>query len=761
MSDTSKANALQYHSLRPAGKLTITPTKPLANQLDLSQAYSPGVAYPCREIARDPLAAAQYTTRSNLVGVVTNGSAVLGLGGIGPLASKPVMEGKAVLFKKFANIDAFDIEVSEDDPERLIEVVAALEPTFGAINLEDIKAPDCFVVEAALRDRLNIPVFHDDQHGTAIVVAAAIRNALELVGKKLSGAKLVATGGGAASLACLDLLVELGLPRENIVLVDLHGVVYVGRETDMNPFKSRYAVETNKRTLDDVIDGADIFLGLSAPDVLSAEMTRRMADKPIIMALANPDPEINPELARRARPDAIIATGRSDFPNQVNNVLCFPFIFRGALDVGATDINAAMMSACVDAIANLARQHLTDEVESIYSDESIEFGPEYLIPKPFDPRLCVDVSYAVAVAAMESGVATRPIEDLKAYKLRLDAFRNSSQLFMQPVVDVARRDRERLVFAEGENRNVLRVLQAVLTEKIADPAVVGRRAVVERRLDDLGINLKPDTDFELVDPEDDRRYDDYWQTYHALACRRGVSVVDARTVMRTNTTAIAACMLVKNDADAMICGIEGRFAHHLHHIIEIVGTENPDTLVSSLAVLLLPQGPLFIADAYIRVSPSVEDLARTTIAAAQRVSDFGVKPKVALMSHSNFGSSRSAEARKMRDAVRLIRELAPELECDGEMHADAALDEDVRVAINRCTTLQGAANLLIMPSLDAANIAVELLRSTADTMMIGPILSGTAKPAHIVTPSTTTKGLFNMSALAVADVYRRSVRTGS
>jgi malate dehydrogenase (oxaloacetate-decarboxylating)(NADP+) len=761
MSDSLKENALSYHSLAPAGKITISPTKPLANQLDLSQAYSPGVAFPCLEISEDPLAASRYTSRSNLVGVVTNGSAVLGLGNIGPLAAKPVMEGKAVLFKKFANIDAFDIEISTESTEALIEVVAALEPTFGAINLEDIKAPDCFVVEAALRDRLNVPVFHDDQHGTAIVVAAAIRNALSLVGKALADVRLVATGGGAASLACLDLLVKLGLPTENITLVDLHGVVYTGRKTDMNEFKDRYAVDTRARVLDEVIEEADVFLGLSAPDVLTGDMAKRMSENPIILALANPDPEIDPRVAREARPDAIIATGRSDFPNQVNNVLCFPFIFRGALDVGATEINTPMMIACVDAIADLARKNLTDEVESIYSDETIEFGPEYLIPKPFDPRLCVDVSMAVAKAAMTSGVATRPIADLDAYELQLDAFRNSAQLFMQPVIDVARREPARVVFAEGENRRVLRSIQSVLSEGIAVPTVVGRRSVVERRLSELAIDLSPDKDFELVDPEDDYRYQDYWETYHSLVCRRGVSVAAAKTIIRTNTTAIAACMLAKNDAEAMICGTEGRFDYHLQQVIEVIGTSTPGDRISSLTILLLPKGPLFVADAYINVAPTAMDIARTTIAAANRVRDFGIKPKVALLSHSNFGSSRAEDARRMRDAVVQIGTLDPELECDGEMHADAALDEDIRLALNRHSTLSGSANLLILPSIDAANIAVELVRSVGKVSQIGPILSGTARPAHIVTPSTSVKGLFNMTALAVADVHRREVDSGT
>ncbi len=755
MSESLEESALLYHSIKPAGKLAITATKPLANQVDLSQAYSPGVAFPCQRIHDDPLAAALYTARSNLVGVITNGSAVLGLGNIGPLAAKPVMEGKAVLFKKFANIDAFDIEVDEKDPERFVEAVSRLEPTFGAINLEDIKAPDCFVIEKSLRERLNIPVFHDDQHGTAIVVAAAIKNGLELVGKDLADIRLVSTGGGAASLSCLDLLVELGLPRENVTLVDIQGVVYIGRKKDMNEYKARYAIETKHRKLKDVMAGADVFLGLSAPNVLDGDMVKDMAKNPLILALANPTPEIMPEVALEARPDAIIATGRSDYPNQVNNVLCFPFIFRGALDVGATTINQAMKIACVDAIAGITKRESTDEVASVYKDESLQFGPTYLIPKPFDARLYVDVSYAVAKAAMESGVALRPIEDLQRYRQELRAFSNRSQMFMQPVIEVARRDQERLVYAEGENETVLRTMQGVVREGIAKPILVGREEVVAGRLSRLGIDLKVGQDFELVDPENDVRYDDYWQFYHSLVCRRGVSVAAAQTVMRTNNTTIAACMVAMGDADAMICGTEGRFDHHLQHIIEVIGTERSDENISSLAALVLPQGPLFITDAHIGVDPSAEQIVSTTIAAARRVSDFGIKPKVALLSHSNFGSSRAPSAIKMRKAAALLRRSTSGLEIDGEMHADAALNEVIRDALNKDSKLDQAANLLVMPNLDAANIALELIRSITDALMIGPILSGTARSAHIVTPSSTVKGVFNMSAIAVADFWRR------
>ncbi len=755
MSDSLEEAALAYHSAKPAGKLTVTPTKPLANQVDLSQAYSPGVAYPCLRIDKNPLDAAKYTARGNLVGVITNGSAVLGLGNIGPLAAKPVMEGKAVLFKKFANIDAFDIEVDAADPQDFIEAVARLEPTFGAINLEDIKAPECFVIEKALRKRMNIPVFHDDQHGTAIVVAAAIKNGLEVTGKTLANVKVVSTGGGAASLACLNLLVDLGLPRKNVTLVDLHGVVYVGRKKDMNEYKNKYAIRTKLRTLDEVIVDADIFLGLSAPDVLSARMVKKMARNPLILALANPTPEILPEVALEARPDAIIATGRSDYPNQVNNVLCYPFLFRGALDVGATAINDAMIVACVDAIASLTKRASTDEVASVYKDEELRFGRTYLIPKPFDTRLFVDVSFAVAKAAMDSGVAQRPIEDLDSYRDQLRAFSNSSLMFMQPVIEVARRDRERLVFAEGENETVLRTVQSVVREGIASPIVIGRKRVVKTRLKQLGIKLKIGQDFELVDPQKDARYDDYWQSYHALVARRGVSVAAAQTVMRTNSTAIAACMVAKGDADAMICGTEGRFDHHLQHIIEVIGTDNPGENISSLAALVLPQGPVFITDAHIGVDPTVEQIVNTVLASARRIRDFGILPRVALLSHSNFGSSRARSAVKMRKAVDMLRNVAPDLQVDGEMHADAALNQKIRDALNTDNKLSESANLLVMPNLDAANIALELIRSVNDVLMIGPILSGTAKSAHIVTPSSTVKGVFNMSAIAVADVWRR------
>tara|TARA_R110002049_G_scaffold54869_3_gene152331 strand:+ start:6163 stop:8445 length:2283 start_codon:yes stop_codon:yes gene_type:complete len=754
MPESFKESALRYHRAAPAGKLTVSPTKPLENRLDLSQAYSPGVAFPCEEIMADPLASALYTARGNLVGVITNGSAVLGLGNIGPLAAKPVMEGKSVLFKRFANIDAFDIEVDEKDPARLVEVIAALAPTFGAINLEDIKAPDCFQVESELEKRLDIPVFHDDQHGTAIVVAAAIRNGLELVGKQLDSVKLVATGGGAASLACLNLLVDIGLPVEAVTLVDIEGVVYAGREKDMNPFKSRFAKDTEARTLDDIIADADVFLGLSAPGILTTDMVSKMAPDPLVFALANPVPEIMPETVAEVRPDAIIATGRSDYPNQVNNVLCFPFIFRGALDVGATTINRAMQAACVDAIANLVKRPAAHEEASSDPDDEAVFSRNYLIPKPFDTRLYVEVSLATARAAVESGVATRPITDFDAYRQQLKSFNTRSSLFMQPEIEIARKGNAHLVYAEGENTLVLRTVQAVLSEQLAKVTLVGRAEVVKMRLNALGSELVIGRDFELVDPEDDPRYRDYWETYHALTCRRGVSREAAKTVMRTSATAIAACMVAKGEADAMLCGIEGRFDRHLRHVIEIIGSKTKGERIASLSVLLLPQGPLFITDPYIDVGESVDAMVNTTLAAAQRVRDFGVTPKVAMLSHSNFGSSRSSAARKMRAATQRLHELAPELAVDGEMHANAALDENIREALVRHSNYEGAANLLVMPSLDAANISIDLLRTTSKAVLVGPLLMGTARPTHIATPSTTPKGLFNMSAVAAADACR-------
>ncbi len=748
-------SALSYHRDPPPGKLEVNPTKPMANQRDLALAYSPGVAFPCRRIVENPAEAADYTGRGNLVAVISNGSAVLGLGSIGPLAAKPVMEGKAALFKKFAGINVFDIELDVTDPDQMVEVIAAMEPTFGAINLEDIKAPECFIVESKLKERMSIPVFHDDQHGTAIVTAAAVRNGLRVVDKKIEQVKLVSTGGGAAGLACLDQLVSMGLPHENILLVDLHGVVYEGRAQDMNPYKSRYAQDTALRTLDEAIEGADIFLGLSGPGVMQQEMLAKMADKPLILAMANPVPEIWPEQVKEARPDAIIATGRSDYPNQVNNVLCFPFIFRGALDVGATTINEQMKLACVDAIADLALRESTDDVANAYSGQTMRFGPDSIIPKPFDPRLIVEVPYAVAKAAMATGAASRPIEDMRAYREKLRGYSYRSWLFMQPVIEVAKRDRERLVYAEGENETVLLAVQAVVDEKIAEPILVGRQEVVESRIERLSLRLQSGRDYELVNPQSDPRYKEYWQFYHSLVSRRGVSVLAAQTEMRTDTTVIAACMVARGEADAMICGTIGRYDLHLQKIIEIIGPSSPKHKISALSILLTPKGPLFLSDTHIGIDPTAEEIVEKTLACAARVTGFGIKPKVALLSHSNFGSSKAGPARKMRQAVEILKMRAPELEVDGEMHAMTALNEAFRATVNAHSTLHGKANVLIMPSLDTANIAMELIRSITDATLIGPVLSGVAKPAHIVTSSVTAKGIFNTSAIAVADAWHQ------
>jgi len=755
MADPFEEMSLLYHSRPPPGKLEITPTKPMANARDLSQAYSPGVAYPCVKIHENPESVSEYTARGNLVGVITNGTAVLGLGAIGALAAKPVMEGKAVLLKKFAGIDCFDIELDELDPDKLVEAIAIMEPTFGAINLEDIKAPECFVVESKLRERMNIPVFHDDQHGTAIVAGAALLNGLRLVNKDISEIKVVSTGGGAASLACLDMAVTLGVRKENIILVDLHGVVHVGREEDMNEYKDRYAIETDLRTLDDAIEGADIFLGLSAPGVLTPEMLLKMADNPIVLAMANPYPEILPEIARETRSDVIIATGRSDYPNQVNNVLCFPFLFRGALDVGATTINEEMKMACSSAIGAIAHMPSTDDVAKAYQGEKLLFGPEYILPKPFDPRLIVEVSVAVAKAAMDSGVAKHPITDLGAYKEKLRAYGNRTRMFMQPIIDVARLDQERLVYAEGENDTVLLTIQAVIEEKVASPILIGRPDVIQAKIKTLGLRLEEGKDYELFNLEADTdRYREYTQYYHSLVCRRGVSAQAAADMMRTNNTAIAACMVAKGDADTMICGSVGRFDHHFRQIIDIIGPKDPDHRISSMTVLVTPKGPLFISDAHVSIDPSVEQIVNMTLDCAQRVESFGIKPKVALLSHSNFGSSDAPSARKMRKAAKILRSCAPELEMDGEMHANAALNSNVRKAANPFSALEGTANLLIMPNLDSANIAMALVRSLDNCLQIGPILSGTAKSAHIVTPSSSSKGIFNMSAIALADAWQ-------
>ncbi len=754
-------DALVYHRAAPAGKLGIVATKPLANQRDLALAYSPGVAAACRAIVQDPAEVATVTARGNLVAVISNGTAVLGLGAIGPLASKPVMEGKAVLFKKFAGIDVFDIEVDATDPERFVDVVSALEPTFGAVNLEDIKAPECFEIEQKLRERMNIPVFHDDQHGTAIIVAAAIWNGLSVVGKKIEKAKLVTSGAGAAALACLDLLVDLGMKLENITATDIHGVVYEGRKEEMDPRKARYAKKTDKRTLSEVIEGADVFLGLSAPGVLKPEMVKTMAKKPLIMALANPVPEITPEEAREARPDAVIATGRSDYPNQVNNVLCFPFIFRGALDVGATDINEAMKIAGVHALANLARAEASDIVLKAYGGQSVAFGPEYLIPRPFDPRLITAIAPAVAKAAMDSGVATRPIEDFEAYRNRLDQFVFRSGLVMKPLFDSARADPRRIVYAEGESERVLRTVQVVVDEGLAKPILIGRRRVVASRIRRFGLRLKPDEDFELCDPQDDPRYDEYWKLYHDLMARKGVSPNYARTVARTRTTVIACLMLRRGEVDAAICGTLGMYQRHLGHARDVIGLRDGVGTPAALTVLILNNGTYFVADTHVNVSRDAAGIAEMTILAANETRLFGIEPKIALLSHSNFGSVDSESARRMRDAVAILQREHPDLEVEGEMHADTALVEETRDRFYPGSRLTGSANVMIMPSLDAANISYNLMKALGEGLSVGPILLGMARPIHIVTPSITTRGLVNMTALAAVDAQAQLAEGGT
>ena len=756
MAKTLDETALEYHRAPTPGKLAVVATKPLANQRDLGLAYSPGVAAACEAIVEDAAHASTLTVRGNLVAVITNGTAVLGLGTIGPLAAKPVMEGKAVLFKKFAGIDAFDIEIDETDPDKLVEIIASLEPTFGAINLEDIKAPECFVVEGKLRQRMNIPVFHDDQHGTAIIVAAAMLNGLRVVGKSIGDVRMVSTGGGAAGIATLDLLVGMGLQRKNITLVDRLGVVYRGRTDEMDPHKERYAVDTEARTLDDVIGDADVFLGLSAPGILTPDMVRRMAEKPIILALANPVPEILPEDVKAVRPDAVIATGRSDYPNQVNNVLCFPFIFRGALDVGATTINEEMKIACVKAIADLAMAESSEIVARAYGGADLKFGPEYLIPKPFDPRLILEIAPAVARAAMDSGVATRPIEDFDAYHERLCRFVFRSGMLMKPVFDQAGRDPRRVVYAEGEDERVLRAAQAVVDDGLARPILIGRPDVVGRRIEDLGLRIRPGEEFELVDPEDDPRHGDYWRLYHTLMGRKGVSADDARTIVRTNTTVIAALMVKRGEADAMICGTSRRYGWHLGAVLDVIGLKEGVGGVSALSVLILATGTYFFCDTHVTPDPTAEELVDMTVMAADAIRRFGEEPKVALLSHSNFGSADTASARKMRAAVALLGERAPALEMEGEMQADVALNEELRARIFPDSRLRGQPNLFVFPSLDAANSAFNLVKALGDGLPVGPILLGAAAPAHITTPSVTARGLVNLSALAVVDAQRHA-----
>jgi malate dehydrogenase (oxaloacetate-decarboxylating)(NADP+) len=751
MSDELRDAALEYHRLPVPGKISVNPTKPLANQRDLALAYSPGVAAACEAIVADPDAAVEVTARGNLVAVVTNGTAVLGLGAIGPLAAKPVMEGKGVLFKKFAGIDVFDMELAELDPDKLVNVIAAMEPTFGAINLEDIKAPECFEVERQLKERLSIPVMHDDQHGTAIVVAAAMINALRIVGKDIGKVKLVASGAGAAALACLNLLVSVGIKRENIWVTDIKGVVYKGRNELMDPYKEVFAQETSARTLAEVIGGADIFMGLSAPRVLTAEMVATMADKPIVFALANPTPEILPEEVKSVRPDAIIATGRSDYPNQVNNVLVFPYIFRGALDVGATQINEDMKLAATYALAELAMAESDERVRAAYGEQPLSFGPEYLIPKPFDSRLILKIAPAVARAAMNSGVARRPIIDFEAYHETLSQFVFRSGLVMKPVFDRAKQDQRRVVFTEGEGRRVLMAVQAVVDEGVAFPILIGRREVVQKRIVDLDLRLKLGVDFDLVDPENDHRYTEYWRAYHAIMERKGVSPDYAQTVIRTRTTVIGALMVQRGEADALICGTIGRYEKHLSHILDVIGLREDVKVPAAMSLLIVPQGTYFICDTYVTAEPTPAQIVENTLLAAEEVRRFGIEPKVALLSHSNFGSHRTASAAKMREALAMLHERAPYLEVEGEMHGDAALSEDIRQRIFPNSRLKGQANLLVMPNLDAANISFNLLKALGEGMSVGPILMGARLPAHVLTPSATVRNIVNVTALAAVD----------
>ena len=747
--------ALEYHEFPQPGKISVTPTKTLTNQRDLALAYSPGVAAPCEEIVLDPAASYKYTARGNLVAVISNGTAVLGLGNIGALASKPVMEGKGVLFKKFAGIDVFDIEINEQDPDKLIDIIAALEPTFGGVNLEDIKAPECFYIERELRSRMKIPVFHDDQHGTAIIVGAAILNGIKVVGKSLKECKLVVSGAGAAALACLDLIVDLGFPIENIFVTDLAGVVYQGRVELMDPDKARFAQETPLRTLAEVMPGADIFLGLSAGGVLKQDMVRQMAAKPIILALANPNPEILPEDVKAVRDDAIIATGRSDYPNQVNNVLCFPYIFRGALDCGATTITREMEIAVVHAIAELAMAEQSDIVATTYGFTNLSFGPEYLIPMPFDPRLLIKIAPAVAKAAFDSGVASRPIADLDAYADHLQQFVYRSGTFMKPLFALAKAtlpELKRIVYAEGEEERVLRAVQVVVDERLARPILVGRPAVLETRIKKFGLRLKMGVDFDIINPDFDQRYRDYWQTYYAMTSRKGVTESYAKLEMRRRHTLIGSMMIHKGEADGMICGTFGNTNLHLHYIDQVLGKRAGANVYAAMNVLILPERQIAMVDTHVNENPSAEQLAEITVMAAEEMDRFGVKPRAALLSHSNFGSSNSESALKMRKTLALVQALAPELEVDGEMHGDTALDAKLRKQLMPDSPLSGDANLLVMPNMDSANIAYNLVKTAAGNgIAVGPILLGCAKAVHILTPSATVRRIVNMTALCVVD----------
>ena len=751
--DKFKEQALEYHRHPVPGKIKITPTKALTTARDLALAYSPGVAAASEAIHANPESVREYTARGNLVAVISNGTAVLGLGNIGPLAAKPVMEGKGVLFKKFADIDVFDIEINESDPDKLIDIIASLEPTFGGINLEDIKAPECFHVEERLKERMNIPVFHDDQHGTAIITAAALVNALELAGKDIAEIRLVASGAGAAGMACLDLLVTMGLKREHVIVCDREGVVYRGRASDMEPRKAQYAIDTSARTLGEAIDGADVFLGVSAPGVLTVEMVQRMAERPIILALANPVPEIMPDLARAARPDALIATGRSDFPNQVNNVLCFPYIFRGALDVGATAINDEMKMACVLAIAELAKMEASDVSAAAYGGEAPRFGPDYLIPQPFDPRLLVHLAPAVAKAAMASGVATRSV-DLEEYRERLSQYVFRTGLLMKPVFDAARRDPKRVVFAEGEEETVLRAVQSMVDEGLARPILIGRPPVVDMRIERAGLRIRPGEDFELVNPESDPRFKEYWQTFHEMTQRRGVTPDSAKAIVRTRTTVIAALMVLRGEADALICGVVGRYQKKLRYVTEVLGMAPGRTTLGALSAVTNDTGVWFVCDTHVNPDPSIEQLTELTLMAAEKVRMFGITPKVALVSHSTFGSHADPQAAKMRRVLERLRVQAPDLEVEGEMAADVAMIPEIRERVFPNSRLKGQPNLLIMPDQDSAHIAFHLARVIGRAVSIEPILMGVGRPAHVLTPSASVRRVVNMTAIAVVEAQQ-------
>ncbi len=753
MDDKLKQSALDFHEFPHPGKITVTPTKPLTTQRDLALAYSPGVAVPCLEIASEPLSAYRYTAKGNLVGVISNGTAVLGLGNIGALAGKPVMEGKGVLFKKFSGIDVFDIEVDETDPDKLVDIIASLEPTFGGINLEDIKAPECFYIEQKLRERMNIPVFHDDQHGTAIICTAAVINGLRIVKKDIGDVRLVVSGAGAASIACMNLLVALGLKHENITVCDSKGVIYKGRDEKMDVTKAAYAIEDNgARTLADVIPNADIFLGCSGPGVLTQDMVKTMAKDPLILALANPEPEILPPLAKEVRPDAIICTGRSDYPNQVNNVLCFPFIFRGALDVGATTINEEMKLACVYAIADLALAEQSEEVASAYGNQDLFFGPEYIIPKPFDPRLIVKIAPAVAKAAMDSGVATRPIADFDAYIEKLNQFVYKTNLFMKPIFSQAKKEKKRIVLAEGEEERVLHATQELVSLGLAFPILVGRPSVIEKRIQKLGLHIELGKDFEVVNNENDPRFKEYWQEYYQIMKRRGVSQEMARRAVIGNPTLIGGIMVLRGEADGMICGTVGSYSEHYSVVKNLFGFREGAHAAGAMNALLLPTGNTFVADTYVNEDPTPEELAEITLMAADTVRRFGIEPKVALLSRSSFGSSDCASAQKMRDTLALVKAQAPHLEIDGEMHADAALIESIRKDVMPDSPLKGSANLLIMPNMEAARISYNLLRVTSsDGVTVGPVLMGVSKPVHILTAIASVRRIVNMVALAAVE----------